>query len=381
MPGPYSGPSRDFRAIPRFDPLAAALDDERATQQEAAGRPPARFDTSLADRDAAAQRSEDDRFQQTVATTPGLSLSGDTPDLGSNPASWESAAMAPKRFRHGGFGGQEVTYDPRVALGTELARARAERTSAAEDAPAMANAKLAEADARVQRLVQSGYSPKEAARQVHGGARTVSEERELLQTRSGDQMARDQFIQGEISKRQSAETEARSHVQMLLERSRAGDRSATLELRRAQILLQQTNREYKDAQNLMFMNATGAPAPTAPGGGAPDLNAAVDEHLAQVTSIEKGRTAAVAGVRTAGKSGEPGAAAPIVADDAIEQVVGAAMPPRAPAPVGASSTGNRAAPAKAGGKQPSPSQLQQAAKDPGYKAWLAGRGYDVSRIP
>lgn len=377
---PYSGPSRELRAIPRFDPLAYAIDEERAARSQTPSGPPLRFDTSLIDQDSRRQ-SEDDRFEMEVATTPGMrSLADPTGDVGSSPDSWAAAALQPKTFRRGGIGGRSYQFDPRVALGTELARARSERQTVAADAPQMADAKLAEDDARVRRLVQSGYSPREAARQVHGGPRTVAEDQALIQTRSADQLARDKFIQENITSRQQAESVARQNLQLLLERSRGGDRNATLELRRAQILLNQANREYTEATRAQMMNAIGVDA-TPPGAGADDLNAAVEEHLGKVGSIEKGRAAAVDGVRTAGAAA-PVAGAPVLPDDDIERVISGAPAPRAPAPVGASSVAPAPAAPAAPAKRPPSAKLSTWAKgDPGKKEYLASQGYDVSRIP
>lgn len=372
-----------------FDPVSYALEEEQRSRASLGSGAPMRIDTSLLDRDRADQDATD-RFEATVASTPGYSSGSSGLSDGSTPDDWQRVALQPKSFRRGGFGGKDYTYDPRVALGTELARAAAERQQVTSAAPAEAEAKMAGEDARVRRLVQAGYSQKDAARQVYGGPRTVAEEQELLRTRSGDQMARDRMIQDQINTRQEDEQAARRELQTLLERSRSGDRESTLKLRQAQILLQQKNTEYKEAQRNQFINALGVP----PAGGAAsdaDLHGQVDQHLSQVTSIEQGRKAAVDGVKTALTKAQPGAggaaagagtaAAPtFVSDDDIESVIGGKVAPRAPAPVGASSTATGAAP-KASAKPMSPQQAAQAAKDPGYKAWLASKGYDVSKVP
>lgn len=385
----YAGPGRDFRATPVFDPVLAALDEERQSRTPTGGGTPLRVDTSLLTQQRDDQDASD-RFAATVATTPGFRSSRD-PMLadGAGPDEWERVALQPKTFRRGGFGGEDFQFDPRLALGNEAARERQARTSQAANADVEGQARLHEQDSRVQRLVAAGYAPKEAVRQVHGGARTVAEEQELINTRSTEQLERDKFIQGEIRSRQEGERTARTQLQGLLERSRSGDRAATRELQRAKILLDQANRDYKEAQRSQYMNALGVDMNPAGGGSDDELKAVVDQHLSEVGSINAAQHAKVTatdGVRTAGKDAAPGAQAPLVTDDDIESVIAAPGARRQPAPVGASRVGGPAAkPAAAasgaGQKALTPKLLTWATGDPAKKQYLAGQGFDVSKVP
>lgn len=389
---PWSGPSGGHGV--QEPALLRILQEEQARQRELNQDGPGGRPIEVDDRTG--DRAAEDKWQFEAAQTPGILGPGDRGPDSNSVASLESAAMQPRHFTHGG---EPYQFDPRVALGQELVKQQAARSGqeAAQTHGAMLDQQAL--DARVKRLVLSGYSEKEATRQVMGGPRTVQEEREIINTRSSAQLERDKTIQGDITARAQAAQNARLNVSMLLERSRSGDRQATRQLRAAQIMLQDATRSHAEAVRARQFNALGVDTGASPVD--PEdaqLDAAIGAHLDDVQSTEAARRAAVAGVARAGATGAPGASG--ISDDESAAFLGIRTPAvhnDATGAMGASleaadpmakyhkafqagtllrqtGPGQGLAPAK---RPLEAHQHEPAAKDPGYAAWLQQKGYDV----
>jgi hypothetical protein len=336
-----------------------------------------------------------------AAKTPGVLGPGDFgPDSDASESDLEQAAMQPRSFM---VGGRPYQYDPRLALAQELAKQRAIRgvdndATQQQQQNTQQNQRAAQQD-RIERLIQAGYSPKEATRQVLGGARTVDEETQLINARGQVQLTQHQAIQKEIDARASQAQDARANLAAALERSKSGDRQASLDLRKNQILLADATRAHAAALKAQQANM-GVPDmgdPTMDPGDAA-LNAAVDQRLDDVQSTEAARQGAIAGVRKAGNTGAAGAA------DISDRDAAAFLGVRQPAALDDASGGSVQAdpmakyhaafqkgtlPGQTGpgqglapsGKALAPDQHSNAASDPAYKAWLESKGYDVSGVP
>lgn len=389
--GGWSGPSQR-RAAGSSNPLEAAMQSFQTARSggELSGRYAPQRIQVLPDEDA--------QFAAQLAADPNIVGPGDerlSPDA--SPEEAMRYATQPRSFQ---VGGRPYQRDPRIGLGLELARAQQARGVQEQGQADQATRQQQMQDQRVERLVAAGYSQKEATRQVFGGARTVAEEQELVNTRSADQLAKDKLIQSDISERASARDAARSNLQQLLERSRSGDRNASRQLAAQKALLGDATRAHSAAMKARTANALGG---VDLGDAALDpedvkLNAAVDDQLNDVQSTEAARQGAIAGIKRASNSGQPGA------DGVSDTDAAAFLGVRQPTTLNDGSTGSVTAdpmakyhrafqrgalPRQTGPGQglptaPKPLEDHQhaaATTDPGYRAWLMNKGYDVSNVP
>ena len=388
--GGWSGPSQARRGIAPFSPIEQAFQSARAARST--GPVPAAGGRMqvLPDQDA--------EIQAQLAEDPSIIGPGD-PRLDSDATPEEAMQFAtqPRSFT---IGGRPYQRDPRLALGLELARAQQARGVQNQEAVDQGQRAQAAQDARVQRLVDSGYSKKEATRQVFGGPQTVAEQQELINTRSTDALAKDKQLQGEIGQRQQAAQAARSTLQQLLERSRSGDRQASRQLVAQKAILADATRAHTAALKARTSNALGGTDLGDPSMDPEDikLNAAVDEHLNDVQSSEAARRGAIAGIARAGASNAPGATN--ISDTDAAAFLGV----RQPGQLNDGAAGSVAAdpmakyhrafqkgtlPHQTGpgqGLPPAPKPLEDHMHDPastdqGYRAWLQQKGYDVSGVP
>ncbi len=392
--GGWSGPSRDFLSIYR-----SPLQEHLASFQGAryGGSPSTARGAGAHVSGAGSEFSGDDGgVPSNLFGQPGILPPGEIPL--SDDASQDEIikrAMTPQSYT---VHGDTWHFDPRLALGRQLGAMQATR---AVNMQGQQDQQMLEQKAqqdRVNRLVQAGYSQKDAVRQVFGGARTVDEERSLIDARSADQLQKNQVLQTAIATRQAAAQKARADLQTTLEASRSGDRQATLRLRAMQSILNDAERAHSAAVKEQQRNALGYDLGDTTDPGNAQLNAAIDQHLSDVQSTEAGRRGAVAGLSTIANGGGPGATNISPRDAAAflgvrEPLTTSDGTTNAVDPMGKYHTAfqrgtlpNQMGPGE--GLKPSNTpkplsdqQHQDASSDADYRAWLMGKGYDVSKVP
>lgn len=390
---PYRGPSRSYAAA---QPNQAVADYAAALERErmAMGSAGVHFAPAAPD-------TED------LAMTPGVSAAG--PHIVSEPAGFtqqqlgpdasegdlEAAAMAPKSFTRGG---QDFVFDPRVKQAYQAAGAR--QAAALQFQEAHVNpAALEEAQAqqRVQRLIQAGFSQKDATWRVYGGAgEEPGAQMALLDAKSKEQLARDEKLQGLIQQRQSVAQGARANLQTTLEASRSGDRNAALNLRAAMGAMQAADREHAAAVKAHQENALpGSTTDIQP----PDLTSdpLYSSALAHLSDIERLDAAAAQPALAQPPKPAPSHRQPIagVTDPATVDRFKADRPgafPGSPPAAGSAApdavsdedlhafvSGGGAPGSSGGGKPVPPDQMARAKTDPAFRAWLAKNGYQVDQ--
>jgi hypothetical protein len=389
----FTGPGRDYRpAEPVLRQALGSIQSARAGGGRSSVRP-------HAGGGGGDGGDPDEALEAQLARTPNIVGPGSPrldPDADENEI--VRYATQPREFS---VGGRPYQIDPRIGLGLELARQRQTQGVQMQTAANAQQLKQQEMEARVERLKAAGYAEKEAIRQVFGGPRTVEEEQQLVNTRSADQLEKDKFIQSQISARAEAAAGARASLQETLQRARSGDKNAAMQLRAQKYLLDDATKAHAAAVKARQFNALGTdlgdPAMD-PGDAA--LNAAVDETLNDLQSSEAARQGAIAGIRKGATAGAPGTAG--VSDDDAAAFIGV----RQPTTLNDASTGSVTAdpmakyhrafqkgtlPGQTGPgaglapkpamKSLAPDQHKAASSDTAYKAWLQGKGYDVSGVP
>lgn len=395
--GGWSGPSRDFSSVYR-----SPLQEHLASFQGAryGGSPSTARGAGAHVSGGGAEFSGDDSgIPSNLFGQPGILPPGEIPL--SDDASQDEIikrAMAPQSYT---VHGDTWHFDPRLALGRQLGAMQATRAVNVQGAQDQQMLEQRAQQARVDRLVQAGFSQKDAVRQVFGGARTVDEERSLIDARSSDQLQKNQVLQQAIATRQAAAQKARADLQTTLEASRSGDRQATLRLRAMQSILNDAERAHAAAVKEQQRNALGYDLGDTTDPGNAQLNAAIDQHLEDVQSTSAARRGAVAGLSTIANSGGPGAANISSRDAAAflgvrEPLTTSDGTTAAVDPMGSvhrafsrgtlpnqAGPGEGLKPAFRGGtpKPLSDQQHQDASSDADYRAWLMGKGYDVSKVP